>query len=167
MKRTIEMITMTLIIIVVAAFVGSTLMGCGGDDDSIIATGDFCVRDVANSGCKSTSHTRSEYPEYFEFKACDGGYLSVNHVNAMFNCAPGELKIEATIDGNVIKILEMEETALANCICPYDLYCEVGPLSNGDYEVVIYHGSFEIPVRKFSFTYNKRLNVKYEVTYED
>lgn len=37
MKRTIEMITMTLIIIVVAAFVGSTLMGCGGDDDSIIA----------------------------------------------------------------------------------------------------------------------------------
>lgn len=37
MKRTIEMITMTLIIIVVAAFFGSTLMGCGGDDDSIIA----------------------------------------------------------------------------------------------------------------------------------
>lgn len=37
MKRTVEMITMTLIIIVVAAFVGSTLMGCGGDDDSIIA----------------------------------------------------------------------------------------------------------------------------------
>ena len=37
MKRTVEMITMTLIIIVVAAFFGSTLMGCGGDDDSIIA----------------------------------------------------------------------------------------------------------------------------------
>ena len=85
----------------------------------------------------------------------------------MFNCAPGELKIEATIDGNVIKILEMEETALANCICPYDLYCEVGPLGNGDYEVVIYHNSFEIPVRKFSITYNKRLNAKYEVTYDD
>lgn len=167
MKRTIEMMTMTLIIIAVAAFVGSTLMGCGSDDDSIIATGDFHVRDVANSGCKSTSRTRSEHPEYFEFKACDGGYLSVNHVNAMFNCAPGKLKIEATIDGNVIKILEMEETALANCICPYDLYCEVGPLSNGNYEVVIYHDSFEIPVRKFSITYNNRLNAKYEVTYNN
>jgi hypothetical protein len=167
MKRTIEMITMTLIIIVFAAFVGSTLMGCGSDDGSIIVTGDFHVRDVANSGCKSTSHTRSEYPEYFEFKACDGGYLSVNHVNAMFNCAPGELKIEATIDGNVIKILETEETSLANCICPYDLYCEVGPLGNGDYEVVIYRGSFEIPAHKFSITYNNRLNAKYEVTYNN
>ena len=135
MKRTIEMITMTLIIIVFAAFVGSTLMGCGSDDGSIIVTGDFHVRDAANSGCKSTSHTRSEYPEYFEFKACDGGYLSVNHV--------------------------------ANCICPYDLYCEVGPLSNGDYEVVIYRGSFEIPAHKFSITYNKRLNTKYEVTYDN
>ena len=145
-----------------------SLCGCSSDESIKGASnGPFSVRDVANSGCKSTSHTRSEYPEYFEFKACDGGYLSVNHVNAMFNCAPGELKIEATIDGNVIKILEMEETALANCICPYDLYCEVGPLSNGDYEVVIYHNSFEIPVRKFSFTYNKRLNVKYEVTYDD
>ena len=166
MKRTIEMITMTLIIIVFAAFVGSTLMGCGSDDDSIIVTGDFQVRDVANSGCKSASHTRSEYPEYFEFKACDGGYLSVNHVNALFNCVPGELKIEATINGNVIKILETEETALANCICPYDLYCEVGPLNSGDYKVVIYRGSFEVPFRQFSITYNKRLNAKFEVTYD-
>ena len=142
--------------------------GCSSDESIKGASnGPFSVRDVANSGCKSTSHTRSEYPEYFEFKACDGGYLSVNHVNAMFNCVPGELKIEAIIDGNVIKILEMEETALANCICPYDLYCEVGPLSNGDYEVVIYHGSFEIPTRQFSITYNKRLNAKYEVTYDN
>ena len=145
-----------------------TLCGCSNDESTKGASnGPFSVRDVANSGCKSTNHTRSEYPEYFEFKACDGGYLSVNHVNAMFNCAPGELKIEATIDGNVIKILEMEETALANCICPYDLYCEVGPLSNGDYEVVIYHDSFEIPTRQFSITYNKRLNAKYEVTYDE
>jgi hypothetical protein len=161
------MISMTLIIIVLAAFLGSTLMGCSGDGTDAESGNEFRVRDVATSGCKSSNYTRSEYPECFEFKALDGGYLSVNHVNALFNCVPGELKMEATIDGNVIKILETEEKSLANCVCPYDLYCEVGPLSNGDYEVVIYHDSFEIPVRKFSFTYNKRLNVKYEVTYDD
>jgi hypothetical protein len=145
-----------------------TLCGCSNDESTKGASnGPFSVRDVATSGCKSTSHTRSEYPEYFEFKACDGGYLSVNHVNALFNCAPGELKMEATIDGNVIRILETEETSLANCICPYDLYCEVGPLSNGDYEVVIYRGSFEIPTRQFSITYNKRLNAKLEITYDN
>ena len=167
MKRTIEMITMTLIIMFVAAFVGSTFMGCESNDDSIIATGDFHVRDVANSGCKSASHTRSEYPEFFEFKACDGSYLSVNHVNAMFNCAPGELKIQATIDGNVIKITEKEEKPQANCVCPYDLYCEIGPLSVGNYEVFVYRDSFESPAHHFSIVYNKGLNVKYEGTYDD
>ena len=140
------------------------LCGCSNDESIKGASnGPFSVRDVANSGCKSTSHTRSEYPEYFEFKACDGGYLSVNHVNAMFNCAPGELKIEATIDGNVIRILETEEKSLANCVCPYDLYCEVGPLSNGDYKVLIYRWAFEIPFQQYSITYHKGLNTKLDV----
>jgi len=154
MKRTIEIITMTLIIIVLAVFVGSTLMACSDESST------FHVRDIANSGCKSANHTRSEYPEYFEFKACDGGYLSINHVNALFNCVPGELKIQATIDGNVIKIFEKEETSLANCVCPYDLYCEIGPLSVGDYDVFVYRDSFESPSQHFSITYKNGLNVK-------
>ena len=144
-----------------------TLCGCSNDESTKGASnGPFSVRDVANSGCKSTSHTRSEYPECFEFKALDGGYLSVNHVNALFNCAPGELKIEATIDGNVIRILETEEKSLANCICPYDLYCEVGPLSNGDYKVLIYRWTFEIPFQQYSITYHKGLNAKLGVIYD-
>lgn len=166
MKRTVEMISMTLIIIVLAAFLGSTLMGCSGDGTDEGSSNGFCVRDVAISGCKSTSHTRSGYPEYFEFKALDGGYLSVNHVNALFNCVPGELKMEATIDGNVIRILETEESSLANCICPYDLYCEVGPLSNGDYKVLIYRWAFEIPFQQYSITYHKGLNAKLGVIYD-
>lgn len=163
MKRTVEMISMTLIIIVLAAFLGSTLMGCSGDGTDEGSSNGFCVRDVATSGCKSSNYTRSEYPECFEFKALDGGYLSVNHVNALFNCVPGELKMEATIDGNVIRILETEESSLANCICPYDLYCEVGPLSNGDYKVLIYRWAFEIPFQQYSITYHKGLNTKLDV----
>lgn len=163
MKRTVEMISMTLIIIVLAAFLGSTLMGCSGDGTDEGSSNGFCVRDVATSGCKSSNYTRSEYPECFEFKALDGGYLSVNHVNALFNCVPGELKMEATIDGNVIRILETEEKSLANCICPYDLYCEVGPLSNGDYKVLIYRWAFEIPFQQYSITYHKGLNTKLDV----
>ena len=162
MKRTVEMISMTLIIIVLAAFLGSTLMGCSSDGANA-ESGGFRVRDVATSGCKSSNYTRSEYPECFEFKALDGGYLSVNHVNALFNCVPGELKMEATIDGNVIRILETEESSLANCICPYDLYCEMGPLSNGDYKVLIYRWAFEIPFQQYSITYHKGLNTKLDV----
>lgn len=144
-----------------------TLCGCSNDESTKGASNSpFSVRDVANSGCKSTSRTRSEYPECFEFKALDGGYLSVNHVNALFNCAPGELKMEATIDGNVIRILETEEKSLANCICPYDLYCEMGPLSNGDYKVLIYRWAFEIPFQQYSITYHKGLNAKLGVIYD-
>ena len=135
----------------------AALCGCSSSDES---SSEFHVRDVANSGCKSTSATRSENPEYFEFKALPGGYLSVNHVNAMFNCEPGKLIVRASIDGHTIKIVELEETALANCICPYDLYCEVGPLSIGDYEVIFYRGSYENPVNSFSIHYDRNLNWK-------
>ena len=135
----------------------AALCGCSSSDES---SSEFHVRDVANSGCKSTSATRSENPEYFEFKSLAGGYLSVKHVNAWFNCEPGELKVRAIIEGHTIKISETESSSLANCICPYDLYCEVGPLSIGDYDVIFYRDAYGYPINSFSIRYDRNLSLK-------
>ena len=103
----------------------------------------FQVRNFANTGCKSTG-TRGDilynefHKEYIEYESMTNGYLSLNHVNVRFNCEPGQLQMQATIESNVIKIVESEEQVGANCVCPYDLYCEVGPLSDGEYTVVVY-----------------------------
>ena len=138
------------------------LCGCSNDgaDDT-----QFRVKNVASTGCKSSSAyaemaTRGEnpYEEYLEYKAVGNGFLSLKHVNALFNCAPGELNMQATISGNVIKILETEQQSLADCICPYDLSCEVGPLTNGDYIVIICKGSYEYEQARFTIAYNAGLN---------
>lgn len=90
--------------------------------------------------------------------------MSLNHVNTYFNCQPGELSIQATLEGNEIKILETEEQALVKCICPYDLYCEIGPLKNEKYTIVVYKKTFEDgEYARFSITYSNALSGKYQI----
>ena len=149
------------------------LNGCSSDDES-----QFHIKNVANSGCKSMAATRGETrddvpyslrQEYIEYKGLANGYLSLNHVNACFNCEPGELKMQATISGNEITIVETEQFQGANCICPYDLYCEVGPLEDGEYTITFWEGSelhqATTPLKRAQFTvsYKNGLNGKHTI----
>ena len=156
-------------------FVSAVLMmacftsSCNGDGNEKSDDTPFHVKTVANSGCKKTGNeTRSaddiSNPEYIEYNAMGNGYLSLNHVNTYFNCQPGELSIQATLEGNEIKILETEEQALVKCICPYDLYCEIGPLKNEKYTIVVYKKTFEDgEYARFSITYSNALSGKYQI----
>lgn len=163
MKRTFK----TLGIFLSAIFL---LTGCSSDDhEGTTDASLFQVRNFANSGCKKVGEATTrggyfaDYPEYIEYKSMKDGVLSLSHVNAAFNCEPGELKTQATIEENVIKLLETEEHPGANCICPYDLYCEVGPLNDGNYTIIIYNGSYENGERaRFSITYKNNLSGKYD-----
>ncbi|MBQ9649507.1 MAG: hypothetical protein IJV25_03705 [Prevotella sp.] len=130
--------------------------GCSNDDESGAAQ--FQVKNFANTGCKTVLGTRGEMGdsglEYIEYKALGNGYLSLNHVNVRFNCEPGELKMWATISGNEIRIVETEQFPGANCICSYDLYCEIGPLADGDYTIIVCEGSEldqTLPGERFRF----------------
>lgn len=144
------------------------LCGCSNDgaDDTQLQ-----VRNVASTGCKSSSvyaevviRGENPYKEYLEYKAVGNGFLFLKHVNALFNCAPGELNMQATISGNVIKILETEQQSLANCICPYDLSCEVGPLTNGDYVVIMCRGSYDYEQARFIIAYSAGLDGRIDFT---
>ena len=133
----------------------------------------FQVRNFANTGCKSAG-TRGDIlydelrKEYIEYRGMTNGYLSLNHVNVCFNCEPGQLQLQATIEGNVIKIIESEEQVGANCVCPYDLYCEVGPLSDCEYTVVIYQDDTFDNVEpgeyvRFNISYKNGLSGKLDI----
>lgn len=144
--------------------------GCSSDE-----TTQFHLRNFANTGCKSMVPTRGDTRNYVlrqesvEYKALANGYLSINHVNACFNCEPGELKMQATISGNEIRIVETEQYPGANCICPYDLYGEVGPLENGDYTIIFIEGADLASAKhaeerfRFNISYNNSLNGKLNI----
>ena len=157
-----------LLLVMGAALMLTIGLGSCDNEDNESAKAGVQVKNFANSGCKNagTARTRGGLfpgrPEYIEYKAINDGYLSVNHVNTAFNCEPGELKIQATLEGHNIKILETEEQSFAKCICPYDLYCEVGPLSDGDYTVIICKGSYEYEYAHFNISYKKGLSGKFE-----
>ena len=152
----------------VMLFVGMSSCSSDSENEGSAEPSNFHVRNVANSGCKAFPFaaaarkvTMEDNREYIEYKALTDGYLSINHVNAKFNCEPGELKMQAIVSGNEIRILETEEQALVNCICHYDLYCEVGPLGNGNYTVIICRGAYEMEYARFNISYKSGLNDKF------
>lgn len=119
------------------------------------------------SGCKSGGAlTRSaDEQEYVEYEAIGNDGLYLKHVNAMFNCAPEALYVVAEVSGSSIYLKEVEEGALANCICPYDLGCRVGPLTEyQEYTVFIVRGSYVY--LHFTVTYTKDVKGNVIITRE-
>jgi hypothetical protein len=47
--------------------------------------------------------------------------LSITHINAGFNCCPGEICCIATVSGDTLVIEETESTSICDCSCLFDL----------------------------------------------
>lgn len=109
------------------------------------------------SGCKSTTRGLFE-DETIEYKARENGLLRITHNNVLFNCEVVRIYAEMTVNGHTYIIEEkaQEGPVSANCVCPYDLGYDIGPLTEGEeYSVSIRRGnSEESEVAKFFFTYS-------------
>lgn len=118
------------------------------------------------TGCKSTvSGTRnSSTEESIMYETIRDNYVRITHNNARFNCEPGRIYAELIEKGQTFIIVEKEEKSSANCICPYDLGYDIGPLTEGqEYTVSIRTGYTESLERaKFSFVFSP--NIKGEIS---
>jgi len=59
--------------------------------------------------------------------------LTLTHINAGFNCCPGDLFTEIIEDNNEILIEECETSSMCDCNCLYDLTIEITDISPGNY----------------------------------
>lgn len=59
--------------------------------------------------------------------------LTLTHINAGFNCCPGELFTEITANNNQITIEEFETESVCDCDCLYDLFIEIDDIEPGNY----------------------------------
>ncbi|MEI6090788.1 MAG: hypothetical protein WCR42_10080 [bacterium] len=98
---------------------------------------------ISNSNCKSnelsvidseTSDTLSciEYEYELSEKT-----LHLKHINAGFNCCPGEITCSAKLNNDTIVVQEFEKSPLCNCDCLFDLDIEISGVEEGKYFIQI------------------------------
>jgi len=97
---------------------------------------------ITHGDCKPGTKS-SENTESIEYTTVDKNYLSVKHVNVLFNCEPGQLVVDVELQDDTIFVNENEKQSIVNCICPYDLSYRIGPLSYGNYQFVLLQGGLQ------------------------
>ena len=131
------------------------MSNCSSDsDDTVDNQKEIELKNFSNTGCKNRYMSRAEddSKEIIEYSVLHDGYLYIYHRNVFFNCCPGTIGADIQVEGNKIIIGEYETEAMCNCVCPYDLGYEVGPLVEGkSYTIYIGHKGRELKVAEFTF----------------
>jgi len=126
---------LTMLLLLAVIFVVS---GCGDDDNP--AESNLEGRLVSSTGCKEfvTGKPAFDTPSgqsCVEFDYSDSKTLRLTHINAGFNCCPGEIGGEFAIADNVITITEWETVQGCHCLCLFDLVFEITNLPPGVYTI--------------------------------
>jgi len=115
--------------------IGLLIFSCKKEDQ--IVTGKI----TADSGCKS-SKSDSYANSTPDSLSCinysyqkSGAKLLVKHINAGFNCCPGQLYCVVNMSGDTIIIKEYEKSSMCDCNCLYDLEIEITGISSKQYQV--------------------------------
>ncbi len=64
-----------------------------------------------------------------------GRVLVLDHINAAFNCCPGEITAEISIANDTITIFEREEQSMCDCSCLYTMRFEIRNLEPRAYTI--------------------------------
>ena len=145
------------------------LMACSSDSNNENESLPFQLRNFANTGCKSHTRADGESFESYEYKCMNDGFLSLKHANALYNCGAENFNMEATISGNEIKVYEtasLDPENMMDCICTYDLSCEVGPLEEG-VEYTFYTYQLGSGLARFVVTFKKGTSGSYQINYDE
>lgn len=125
---------------------GTTKTAVDGENGTV-NTSAFKLNYFAHTGCKQANvkgtRAADSDAEYFKCTAQAEGVLSITHVNSVFCCDAENMKTRVEASGNEIRVYESCDDSGANCVCPYDLTYDVGPLNEGKYRVIVYKNNLE------------------------
>ncbi len=95
---------------------------------------------VSQSGCKAyrapVGSAPSPSPDCFNYRLEDGHTLLIKHINAAFNCCPGDITADISFANDTITILERESQPGCHCLCLYDLGYRIENIGTGTYTIV-------------------------------
>ena len=75
--------------------------------------------------------------ECLQYEYDRDGVLRLNHLNAGFNCCPGEIFADITVTGNMIIIEEQEKEAGCFCQCLFDVDYKFLNMLPGKYTIIV------------------------------
>lgn len=138
-------------------FTALVLQGCNKAEQQIVG------QLVSHSDCKS-SKSLTDNETTPDTLSCinytydgSGKILSLEHINAGFNCCPGKITCSFSENGDTIIITEREESSLCNCNCLFDLKIELVNIEAKSYIIKViepYCGKQE----KLVFTFAPEIN---------
>ncbi|MBD3178891.1 MAG: hypothetical protein GF417_04430 [Candidatus Latescibacteria bacterium] len=98
---------------------------------------------VDYQGCK-TEKKEGKYPEIASDRDCieysydpDEQRLELIHINAGFNCCPGDISAHITISNDTITIAERESGQACKCLCLFDLSYQIENLPPSVYTIKV------------------------------
>ncbi len=133
--------------LVLALLVGILLCRCENEKQAETTISGVLVK---HSECKSSlksTETISDTLSCLQYAYdAKNRKLTVKHVNAGFNCCPGELSCSFSMINDTIVIKESEQSGLCNCNCLFDLDMEIDGVEAKKYQVKVvepYAGDME------------------------
>ena len=95
---------------------------------------------MSRTDCKVSTRSgalsdASVVQDCFEYELKDGDTLIVRHINAAFNCCPGEITADISIVNDTITIVEREAQPGCHCLCLYDLDYRFEHIESGTYTI--------------------------------
>jgi hypothetical protein len=146
------------------------VLGCKKDNDLMRLDNRILeVRNINISQCKSeviTNDLNVTYDEnseeYLKIQTVDSNFLKINHCDVWFNCYPS-IEITAKIENRVIIYSATDTLPLYNCVCLYDLECNIGPLEFTQFTFE-YHRAGTL-IKKFNLNFNNSTNEIYKINY--
>jgi hypothetical protein len=97
-----------------------------------------CKQFLANASGQLDGYVPGQHEDCLEYHYNGTDTLVLRHINAGFNCEPGEITANIEFNGNVITITEREsQQAAADCLCLFDIDYEIINLAPGEYTIRI------------------------------
>ncbi len=148
-------------LILVTVLLSALLFSCKKESSEPVSENDLVSHSECKDGLKSGEYEDNQSCIKYNYNE-NTKRLIIEHINAGFNCCPGELSCSSDINNDIITITEKEESAQCNCNCLFDLNIEIKSVVKKKFTVIIaepYRG--EQAELKFEIDLNTEIEGEY------
>lgn len=120
-----------------------TIAGCKKSSDvqmdpsGALLQSTSCKQFMTNVSGQMDDFAPGSHDDCIEYQYNGSGTLVLRHINAGFNCCPGDITADIEFNGNQITITECESEAQCHCLCLVDLDYQIANLAPGAYTIRI------------------------------